>query len=128
MRYLIDPCSQASFVSNSLVERLRLKLEKVNVSITGTGSELVPATTKSARVCIKPHYKSDFSCDVDAYVLPKIPSYSPPSMKTILRLPYLNGLVLADSQYIDKGHIDVLLGATVYSRILEGTVIKGGLQ
>ena len=32
---------------------------------------------------------------------------------------------LADPQYMDKGHVDVLLGATVYSRILEGTVIKG---
>ena len=46
-------------------------------------------------------------------------------MKTNLRLPYLDGLVLADPQYMDKVHIDVLLGAAVHSRIVEDTVIKG---
>ena len=49
------------------------------------------------------------------------------SISTLV-LPHLFGLLLADHQYIDKSHINVLLGATVYTRFLEGAFIKGILN
>lgn len=125
VRALIDPCSQASFISGSLCQRLKLKVQKVDVPIKGTGGVLLSTVTKSAEVIIKSRLNSDFTCKVDALILSKVSSYKPPSMKTSLVLPHLEGLVLADPQYMDKNHIDMLLGASVYSRIVLGTVIKG---
>ena len=46
-------------------------------------------------------------------------------MKTSLNLPHLDGLVFADTQFSEKGRIDVSLGAAVYTQIIEGTVVKG---
>ena len=48
-------------------------------------------------------------------------------MHTTLVLPHLSGLILADPQYMDKSHIDMLLRAAVYTRIVEGAFIKGNL-
>ena len=62
------------------------------------------------------------------HILPSTSSYTPPSMNSTLVLPYLFGLVLADHQYMAKSHIDVLLGVTVYTRILKSTFIKGNLD
>ena len=127
VRALIDPCLQASFISASLCQRLKLKTRKVNVSINGTGNMSL-AVTKSAQVLIKPRFDSPFSCLVDTFVLQSVSSYTPPSMHTTLVLPHFSGLVLADPQYIDKSHIDLLLGAAVYTRIVEGAFIKGNLN
>ena len=49
-------------------------------------------------------------------------------MISTLVLTHLFGLVLSESQYEDKSHIDVLLGAVVYARIVEGAFIKGNLN
>ena len=46
-------------------------------------------------------------------------------MKASLNLPHLDDLILADSQFPDKGRIDVLFGAAVYIQIIERTVVKG---
>ena len=43
-------------------------------------------------------------------------------------LPHLFGLVLAELQYKEKSHIDVLLGAVVYARVVEGAFIEDNLN
>ena len=125
VRALIDLSSRASFISGSLCQRLKLKTKKVYVPIKRMGI-ILSTVKKSAKVLIKPRFDSRFPCFVYTFVLPSVFSYTPPSMdSTHLVLPHLSSLVLADPQYMDEGHIDVLLGTAVYTRIVEGTFFKG---
>ena len=124
-RALIDPCSQSSFVSGSLCQRHRLKSQKVHIPIRGTGGSIIATATKSSLITVKSRVYTEFSCTVEVLIIPKVSSYAPPSMVTSLKLPHLEGLRLADPQYMCAAHIDVLLGASVYSQIIEGSVVKG---
>ena len=124
-RALIDPCSQSSFVSGSLSQRLRLKSQKVHIPIRGTGGSIIATATKSSLITVKSRVYTEFSCTVEVLIIPKVSSYAPPSMVTSLKLPHLEGLRLADPQYMCAAHIDVLLGASVYSQIIKGSVVKG---
>ena len=128
VRALIDPCSQASIISTSLCQRLKLKVEKVNIPIQGTGGDLLSTLTKSAKFCIKPCFDSDFSCRANGFVLPKVTTYAPPTMDFSLQLPHLEVLTLADPQCMTKGQIELLLNVDVYARIVEGAVKKGELN
>ena len=46
-------------------------------------------------------------------------------MEGPIQLKHLAGLELADLNYLDKGHIDVLLRASIHARIMEGRIIRG---
>ena len=52
-------------------------------------------------------------------------SYTPPLVNDKRAYPHLKGLQLADPQFMEPSHVDVLLGAAFYSLIVEGAVIKG---
>ena len=45
--------------------------------------------------------------------------------RTGARLQHLEGIELADPRFTDQSHIDMLLSASVYARIVLGTIIKG---
>ena len=124
-RALIDQCSQVSLISRSLCQRLRLNNKSVHVPICGVGSYTAAVSSESVSFTIRPRFKSNFSCQVQALVLPSISSYTPPTLHMPCELTYLNGLELADSNFMDKGHIDLLLGASIHSRIIKGRVIRG---
>ena len=123
---LIDPCSLVSIISSSLCQRLKLKVEKVNIPIRGTGNVLLSTLTTSAKFCIKPRFDSDFACTVDGFVLPKVTTYAPPTMDSSLHKPHLEALTLADPQCMKKGQIELLLDVDVYLRIVERAIKKGG--
>ena len=128
VRALIDPCSQSSFISSSLCQRLQLKTRRVHIPINGTGGNLITTAKRASNITIKSLVHQEFSCMVDVLVLSSISSYVPPTMIPSLKLPHLEGLSLADPQFMKNSHIDVLLGAAVYSRIVEGSVIKGKIN
>ena len=64
-RALIDSCSQASFISESLCQRLRLKRKKIHAPITGIGAKTVSVSQKLVSFTLQPHFKSDHSYNID---------------------------------------------------------------
>ncbi|XP_025264298.1 uncharacterized protein LOC112637853 [Camponotus floridanus] len=63
---------------------------------------------------------------VQAYVLPHLSSYQGPIVRASVTWPHIRGLPLADPQYLDRDSIEILLGADVYSAILQDGLRKGG--
>ena len=114
-RALIAQCSQVSIIYKSLCQRLRLKYRPIHAPITGVGSNNAAISNEIALFTIRPRFHSNFSCEVQALVLPRISSYNPLPFERPLQLKHLQGLELADPNYLDKGHIDVLLGASVHA-------------
>ncbi|XP_037297855.1 uncharacterized protein LOC119190306 [Manduca sexta] len=126
LRALIDPGSQASFITESATQLLRLKKTHVQGSITGVG-----ATTTSVNYVVQlkiiSRYDKHFNTPVRAYVLKscitsKLPSSS---IRPNRMWSHLDGLYLADPQYFVSSKIDLLLGIDVYTEIVKNNLVKG---
>ena len=58
-------------------------------------------------------------------MLPKLSSYKPPLARTVESFSYLKGLQLADPSYLIHTPIELLLGADVYTYIIEDKIVRG---
>ena len=125
VRVVIDQCSQVSIASQSLCQRLNLKHKPLHVLIHGVGNNAAAVSSEVVRFFIKPHFQSDFSCEVQALVLPRISAYLPPPIEGSLELSNLVNLDLADPDFMERGHIDLFLGTSVHAKIIKGRVVIG---
>ncbi|XP_046396398.1 uncharacterized protein LOC124163497 isoform X1 [Ischnura elegans] len=123
-RALLDQCAQSSFITESLCQRLRLDKKSASVVVSGLGNSLHMKCKGSVSVIIKPRFMSTFSCHTEALVVPKVTLYKP-SLLTRDNWPHLKELELADPKHYQAGQIDLLLGAAVHARVVEGRVVKG---
>ena len=128
VRALIDPCSQASFVSEALSKKLKLANESVQAPISGTGGELVAVCNKQVTLSIRPHFDSHYTHKLEALVLKKVSSYVPPITNDLFEPNHLQGLQLADPRFLDDFPVEVLLGTGFYADIVQGGMLKGQLN
>ena len=125
-RALLDNCSEASFISESLLQRLRLGTKPVFKKISGVGGVRSITCQKEAEFLIHPHFSSSFSCKVNALVLQTVTRYQPPKVQINSSLSHVKNITLADPRYMDLAPIDLLLDIVVNSSIVEAGVLRGG--
>lgn len=124
VRVLIDQGAELSLVSERLVQRLRLPRTRLSIPLVGIGGQKSNTTNGSTSFRIKSIHGS-FECNINAHILPKLTA-SLPSMRIKQRSwSHLDGLSLADPDFLTPRAIDLILGADAYSRILERGLIKG---
>ncbi|XP_029171127.1 uncharacterized protein LOC114945863 [Nylanderia fulva] len=124
VRALIDQCSEVSIISETLAQRLRLPRVSTGLSIFGIGG----TRSGSARGKVTLHVTSDVTnakLSVVAFVLPRISLQQGSVSREERSWPHLNGLQLADPRFLDDDPAELLLGAEVYSLILEEGLRKG---
>ena len=126
-RALVDQGSQASFISESLFKRLQIPYKSIKLPISGVGGKTSFVCKKIVNFLLKSHFYSDFSLYIEAYVIPKITSYSPTANEFSSALSHIRGLNLADPGFCKRGQIEILLGASVHASIIEGEVKRGTL-
>lgn len=125
LRALIDPGSQASFISERAAQLLRLKRKQIYGKVTGVGSTRTEINHMVAME-ISSNYEGNFNLKVKAYVLSShVTSNLPSTAITPVSLPHLQTWQLADPKYFTPGKIDLLLGVEVYTEILKDNFIKG---
>ena len=127
-RALIDNCSQASFISESLFRRLKLNFMPLKMPILGIGGVKYYTCKKLVKLHIKPHFVSDFSIEVLAFVISRISSYSPTASKGCKELDHISGLLLADPNFDKRGQIEILLSASIHASIIEEKIRRGALN
>ncbi|XP_029167413.1 uncharacterized protein LOC114937904 [Nylanderia fulva] len=124
VRALIDQCSEVSIISETLAQRLRLPRVSTDLSIFGIGG----TRSGSARGKVTLHVTSDVTnaeLSVVAFVLPRISLQQGSVSRGERSWPHLKGLQLADPRFLDDDPAELLLGAEVYSLILEEGLRKG---
>ncbi|XP_047532738.1 uncharacterized protein LOC125067886 [Vanessa atalanta] len=123
IRALIDQGSQASFVSEHIVQLLGLKRTNVNgkVSCLGDGHLNIK---HAVNVEIESRYEPVGKVCVNAYVLKSLTSLLPSREVRIPDWLELKSLPLADPEFSSPGKVDILLGADVYGEILQNGVKK----
>ncbi|CAH2090035.1 unnamed protein product [Euphydryas editha] len=123
IRALLDQGSQASFVSEHIVQLLGLKRTNVNgkVSCLGDGHLNIK---HAVNIEIESRYEPVGKVCVNAYVLKSLTSLLPSREVCIPDWLELKTLPLADPEFSSPGKVDMLLGADVYGEILQNGVKK----
>lgn len=127
VRILIDQGSEASFVTESVVQSLYLNRVPVNGIVTGVGDGSV-RTKNIVKFDIESLHNPGFSISINAFVLTSLTSLLPSRKASITSWPDLSRLPLADPQYDVPGKIDVILGVEAYSQILLDGLLKHPLH
>ncbi|XP_036327395.1 uncharacterized protein LOC118740002 [Rhagoletis pomonella] len=124
-RALCDMGSQVSFLSESMFHRLNLHRRCCVMTIEGVGQN--SAYTKVVTT-LNLHSKIDEGLDIsfDAYILNTITSSTPAIPVNTAAYEYLSGLQLADPTFGLPGCIDLLIGADIWSTILQDGVVSEG--
>lgn len=125
LRALIDPGSQASFVSERATQLLKLKRKPAQGRVIGVGSTETNIS-HMVQLEILSRHDEGFSLNINAYVLAgHLTSKLPSKTINAQPWPHLSKLNLADPEFFTPGKIDLLLGVEVYTEILKRDIIKG---
>ncbi|XP_039431699.1 uncharacterized protein LOC120427497 [Culex pipiens pallens] len=116
-RILLDSGSQVNFISTSMADRLKLKRVPANVPICGIGGQTTN-TRESTTVQLQSRY-SGFTADVECLVVPKVTGKIPSSPVNTTDWPIPKGFQLADPKFHIPDRIDMLVGASLYFRLLK---------
>lgn len=122
-RMIVDPASESSFITESLVQALKLSRRKYSVDIVGVGSSVFPNNRGCVSCKISPRHTLNPILPVEAIVLQTISSNMPkvpldPSVRK-----RFSSLQLADPDFDQPGRIDLLLGVQHYSEILSESLV-----
>ncbi|XP_055381380.1 uncharacterized protein LOC129611975 [Condylostylus longicornis] len=123
-RALIDPGSQSSFITESLVQGLSLKKERIVADIHGVSQTNIGQSLARVKVIIESANGST-GVQVSGLVLKRLTNLLPERDIFVQEWPHLNGLTLADPEYFKMGKIDVLIGADVFGQIILDGLRKG---
>lgn len=119
LRALIDPGSQASFVTEAAAQILNLDRTSVNGKITGISNTSVVTTKSIVNFNFHSTKNETPQFQVKAYVLRKLTSLLPSQEFPLDTWPTSKPLDFADPDFHKPGSIDVLLGADVHAHILQ---------
>lgn len=124
-RALIDPGSDASFISENAAQLLRLNQRTINDSVSGIGNISAGRVRTEIQVQIRSQHKPEFAICVCFAKLQNITGILPHTRRPIEDWNHLYGLTLADPAFFKPGPIDLLLGSDVLTEILLPGMVKG---
>ncbi|CAG9093618.1 unnamed protein product [Plutella xylostella] len=123
IRALLDQGSQASFVTESTAQLLRLKRVPVNASVAGLGDGETKIKNMVSLI-LQSRHSPALSIRVNAFVMSSLTSFQQASPVNVSDWLELRNLPLADSEIQSPSRIDILLGAEVYGEIILEGLIK----
>jgi len=111
-------------MSVACVERLGLKRKSWTAPITGLSGVPIPAISGNVDCYVTPRYATDPSFSVNAWIMPNIVSDMPSHNLPKLLKDKFSHLALADPCFDRSSPIDMLLGADVFSRNMDGNRVS----
>lgn len=125
IRALIDSGSQSSFITERAVQKLKLKKASTRVQVYGLGRIDAGISPGVTRITFGSMHDPLFALEVEALVMPKLTNLLPSENVDVSAWKHLTGIRLADPNFFEPGHIDILIGANVYASIILGGVKTG---
>ncbi|XP_046142834.1 uncharacterized protein LOC123988088 [Osmia bicornis bicornis] len=124
-RALLDQGSEVSFITESLVQQLHLPRRHATIPVSGIGAGRTVVTRGASTFRISSLVNPMFSCEVNALILPKLTDYIADRSPSLVSLPHLHGLQLADPDFPQSRRIDLIIGVEVYNSVLLSEVVRG---
>ena len=123
-RALIDPGAEVSFISESLVQRLKLGRSSVSIPIIGVGNCKM-MTKGSTIIIVSSRINKIYSNTIETYILQKLTSYTPKCVKSKESWPHLNNLPLTDPNFASNTLIELIIGVHLFSLIIQEKIVRG---
>lgn len=123
-RALLDQGSVACFVTEAVAQRLKLRKQTTDITVTGLGKCEVGTPSGMVNLMLQ-SMNEDSKLHFDAYVMKTLTEFLPAMEMFRSQWDHLERLTLADPKYFEPGKIDLLLGANVYANILRSGLRKG---
>ncbi|XP_072761231.1 uncharacterized protein [Anoplolepis gracilipes] len=123
-RALIDQGSEISLISEYLVQLLHLPRSHSSISLIGIGGKKANTTKGSTEFRIRSRFDAITEIPITAHILSKLTTSLPSTNTQNQTWPHLEGLSLADYNYAIPGSVDIILGADVYSQIIEDGLVN----
>ena len=123
-RALLDPGSQATFMSQACVKRLRVKLSPTYLQVTGVNGGESFVTHSCATINIGSRLDDEFSASAVVYVLPHVSTLMPTVPLNTSKFSSFDKLEPADSNFHTPGDIDILIGADLFYDFLREGFIR----
>ncbi|XP_055919024.1 uncharacterized protein LOC129951048 [Eupeodes corollae] len=127
LRALIDPGSQATFITESAVQLLGLKKIPTSFDVSVLGQNKANSCKHFVNLNLSSNY-SDFITSTRGYIYKTLTGLLPNEEVFANRWKHLQGLKLADPSFNRPGNIDILLGNDIYCEILLDEVIRNEEQ
>ncbi|XP_018367012.1 PREDICTED: uncharacterized protein LOC108763673 [Trachymyrmex cornetzi] len=121
-RALLDSGSQLNFITQELADKLGVKRQSINISVSSVVKNMVQAKTM-INVCIKSRF-NNFTENLDCIVLPQITQRLPQHYISKHNLSIPNHLKMADPSFNVPEHIDMLIGAELFWRLISAGQIQ----
>ncbi|XP_054711001.1 uncharacterized protein LOC129220596 [Uloborus diversus] len=124
-RALLDPGSQANFITEDCVNRLGLGRKKANIAVSCLGATAA-RTNGLVDLEFSPHFDSKPKLKSSAFVMNKIVGNLPHTSIDVRIQEAFKDLVLADPSFHKSARIDILLGIDIFLQVLKGEISNGG--
>ncbi|XP_063243611.1 uncharacterized protein LOC134542933 [Bacillus rossius redtenbacheri] len=125
VRALLDTASQASFITEQCLQRLRLVRRQAHLPIHGLSSTPVNVAKSYTSVVISPVGNPDNQFALDVFVLPRITNNLPSAKLSSDVRRSVAHLKLADPSFDTPGPVDLLIGADLFPLLVTGGKIEG---
>lgn len=123
---LLDSGSNSNLISQSLCNKLKLKLEKINNTVTGV-NKVATNISNLAKARIKSRF-NDFTLELTFLVLPVLTEKLPLSEFDTAELNIPTDLNMADERFNIPKEIDMLLGSGIFYDLLGTNKISLGIN
>ncbi|XP_055622786.1 uncharacterized protein LOC129766289 [Toxorhynchites rutilus septentrionalis] len=121
-RALLDSGSQINFISESMLDRLRVPKEKTNILVNGVSNIKSKVQHKACvQVCSK---YSNFKFNLDCLVTREVTGILPAYEIDVASWNIPSGTQLADSSFYKPGQIDLLIGMEWFDDLIKSDRVK----
>ncbi|XP_076301966.1 uncharacterized protein LOC143220111 [Lasioglossum baleicum] len=125
VRALLDQGSEATFVSEALVQAVRLPKRPAAITVKGAGDAPVGKVKSRVDITIRGADRATPTFTMLALVLARITSYVPRLETDVSAFPHLRDLTLADPDPSRSLPVDLLIGADHYGALLCSGLRRG---
>lgn len=124
---LLDQGSEATFISENVVQLLRAKTQRVLVRVNGVDNVFISNVKAKVDLIIFAIHDSNTPITISALVLPRLNNYIRNSNGSIEKWGHLKNLNLADNDPFTSKRCDMIIGADHYGSLLLKGLKKGPL-
>ena len=118
VRAMLDQGSEVSFITESIVQLLKLPKRRAEISLTDIGASKAGTARATAQVSLQSLYDTSFNLETEVLILPRLTSQIPARKPIDLDLRQFSDISLADPHFLEPDSIDLILRADVYGRVL----------
>lgn len=123
LRALLDQGSQTSLITEKAAQRLRIPRGRCKGVISGVGAKESNCKGVIRITCSAIH--SDYEFDTDVFIMRNLVNNLPNKSFTKPKSwKFLENITLADPEFNESRPVDILLGADIYSNIIQEGILR----